>query len=152
MPTKQVDESPVYRLKVTLKDSSPPIWRRIEVRGSTTLARLHTILQIAMGWTDSHLHEFVVGDVRYGMRDIERDPLDRPKDERRVRLGTIVTGVNDRLRYEYDLGDGWVHELVVEKVSPPRRASAIPAASAASGRARRRMWAVSGGMGTSLRR
>ena len=118
MPTKQADESPVYRLKATLKESAPPIWRRIEVRGSTTLARLHTILQTVMGWTDSHLHEFVVGDVRYGMRDMEWDPLDPRKDERRARLGAIVAGVKDRFSYEYDLGDGWVHDIVVEQVSP----------------------------------
>jgi len=118
MPTKHVDGSPIYRLKVVLKESSPPIWRRIEVRGSTTLAHLHAILQIAMGWTDSHLHEFVVGDARYGMIDLEWDPLDRPKDERRARLGAIVTDAKDRFRYEYDLGDGWMHEVVVEQISP----------------------------------
>lgn len=118
MPTKQVDESPIYRLKVTLKDSSPPIWRCIEVRGGTPLARLHTILQIAMGWTDSHLHEFIVGDIRYGMVELAWDPLDRPKDERRARLGALLTTVNHRFRYDYDLGDGWVHDVVVEQISP----------------------------------
>ena len=118
MPTKQVDESPIYQLKLTLKHSAPPIWRRIAVRGSTTLARLHTILQIAMGWTDSHLHEFIIGDLRYGMRDLEWDPLDRPKDERRARLGTIVTGVKERFRYEYDLGKAGCMTMMVEQVFP----------------------------------
>jgi len=126
MPTRRVDESLIYRLKVTLMDSKPPIWRRVEVRGGTTLARLHTILQIVMGWTDSHLHEFVVGEGRYGMRDLEWDPLDRPKDERRARVGEIVTDVTDRFRYAYDLGDGWVHEVVVEKVSPAEASVRYP--------------------------
>nr|MBA3531439.1 plasmid pRiA4b ORF-3 family protein [Ardenticatenales bacterium] len=57
MPAKKADESPVYQLKVTLKGTKPPIWRRIQVRGSTTLGKLHRILQVVMGWTDSHLHQ-----------------------------------------------------------------------------------------------
>jgi hypothetical protein len=116
MVTQRGDASPVHQLKVTLTDITPPIWRRIHVRGSTSLARLHDMLQTVMGWTDSHLHEFVVGDVRYGMVEMEWDPLDRPKDERRVRLGQVVRAVKDRFRYEYDFGDGWEHEIVVEKI------------------------------------
>jgi hypothetical protein len=118
-PTRQTGRNPVYQLKVTLRDSKPPIWRRIQVRGNTSLSRLHDVLQIVMGWTDSHLHEFVVHDVRYGSSDLEWDPLDRPKDEQRVRLGQLVTRENDRFTYEYDFGDGWAHDIVVEKILPP---------------------------------
>lgn len=113
------DTHAVYQLKITLRDSTPPIWRRVQVRGNTSLSRLHAIIQIAMGWTDSHLHEFVIRDARYGMADMEWDPLERPRDERRVRLGQLVTRENDRFTYEYDFGDGWAHEIVVEKILPP---------------------------------
>jgi Plasmid pRiA4b ORF-3-like protein len=118
-PTTRTDTNPVYQLMITLRDSTPPIWRRVQVRGNTSLSRLHAILQIAMGWTDSHLHEFVVHDVHYGFPDMEWDPLARPKDERRVRLGQLVTREQDRFSYEYDFGDGWAHNIVVEQILPP---------------------------------
>lgn len=118
MPVRKSDESLVYQLKVTLKGSKPPIWRRIQVRGSTTLPKLHAILQIVMGWTDSHLHQFKVGDVYYGIPDPEWD-LDI-KSEHRIKVGEIVSAVKDRFVYEYDFGDSWEHEIVVEKVLPPQ--------------------------------
>jgi hypothetical protein len=105
----------IYQLKVTLRDSRPPIWRRIEVPANTSLSRLHAILQTAMGWTDAHLHSFVIRDTRYGDPDMEGDPLDQPKDERRVRVGQLVTAEGARFTYEYDFGDGWAHEIVLEK-------------------------------------
>ncbi|MBF0477705.1 MAG: plasmid pRiA4b ORF-3 family protein, partial [Deltaproteobacteria bacterium] len=73
----------VYRLKVTLKRSKPPIWRRLEVRSDTDLEMLHNILQIAMGWSNDHLHEFVIDDAYYSSRppgfdeddfDVEAEP------------------------------------------------------------------------------
>jgi hypothetical protein len=118
-PAPRTDTNPVYQLKITLQDSTPPIWRRVQVRGNTSLSRLHAILQVVMGWTDSHLHEFVIRDVRYGMADMEWDPLDRPRDERRVRLGQLLAREKDRFVYEYDFGDGWSHDILIEKIMPP---------------------------------
>ena len=56
----------VYQIKVTLKGSRPPIWRRIQVISDTTLAQLHRLLQCVMGWEDAHLSQFVVSGIRYG--------------------------------------------------------------------------------------
>ncbi len=117
MPSKKVDASPVYQLKVTLKDSKPPIWRCIQVRGSTTFARLHDILQITMGWTDSHLHQFIVRNEYYGVPNPGWDM--EVKDERRVKLEQLVAGVKDRFIYEYDFGDSWAHAILVEKMLTP---------------------------------
>ncbi|MFN8497976.1 MAG: plasmid pRiA4b ORF-3 family protein [Anaerolineae bacterium] len=114
IPTKRPDDSPVFQLKVTLRRSDPPIWRRILVRGSTTLYKLDLIIQIAMGWTNSHLHLFHVGDVVYGEPDPEWDA----KDERRAKLGQIVGQEGDQFVYEYDMRDSWQHEILVEKVLP----------------------------------
>lgn len=114
MPTKRVDDSPVFQLKVTLKGSQPPIWRRVLVRGSTTLYKLDAIIQLAMGWTNSHLHLFYVDDVIYGEPSPEWDA----RDERRVKLGQIVAQAGDGFVYEYDMGDGWRHDVVVEKALP----------------------------------
>ena len=60
---------PIYQVKVTLKGSKPPIWRRILVASDTRLGKLHRILQEVMGWTDSHLHQFIVGQTYYGVPD-----------------------------------------------------------------------------------
>lgn len=103
----------VYRLKVTLKDNRPPIWRRIEVPSDIKLGKLHQLLQEAMGWTDSHLHAFNIGDESYGVPDPEWGG--DTKSERNVRLDAVV-GEGDTFVYEYDFGDGWQHTLKVEKV------------------------------------
>lgn len=124
MPARKVDESPVYQLKVTLRGIRPPIWRRLQVRGSATLPKLHDAIQIAMGWTDSHLHLFNVGGVSYGVPDPDFD--DDVRSERRIKLGQIVYGAKDRFSYEYDFGDSWEHEILVEKVLPPDPAVHYP--------------------------
>ena len=83
-----VPSGPIYRIKVTLHDSKPLIWRRIEVLADILLSKLHTILQIAMGWTNSHLHQFYLPTpcgqpiTFYGMRDPGFDMEDM-LDERR---------------------------------------------------------------------
>jgi hypothetical protein len=126
MPTGQIDGSPVYQLLVTLRRSDQPIWRRIEVRGSTTLARLHTVLQIVMGWTDSHIHEFVVGEVRYGVPIMEWPPEERARNERRFRLDQIVATAGDRFVYDYDFGDAWHLDVLVEAVLLPAPGARYP--------------------------
>jgi Plasmid pRiA4b ORF-3-like protein len=106
----------VYQIKVTLKGSKPPIWRRIQVTSATTLAQLHRILQCVMGWESSHLYRFVVDGMEYGdpsmLEEIEGE------DARRVTLAALVQGAKDKLLYEYDFGDSWEHELRIEKVLP----------------------------------
>jgi len=117
MPARKTDESPVYQLKATLKQSKPPIWRRFQVRGSITLAKLHQVLQVVMGWTNSHLHQFTVGGVHYGVPDPQWDL--GMQSEQRVQLAQVLPQVKSRLVYKYDFGDSWAHELVVEKILPP---------------------------------
>jgi hypothetical protein len=108
--------APVYELRVALSWIEPPIWRRVQVPGDTTLAGLHRILQIVMGWHDSHLHEFRVGDDSYGDPEIEE--LDFiPED--RTRLDEVAPGPGARLLYQYDFGDSWEHEIEVEQVLDP---------------------------------
>jgi len=110
----------LYQLKVTLRDVHPPIWRRIQVWEDTTLAQLHRILQIAMGWEDYHLHEFRIGPDIYGVPDPDDDLYERPViDERRQRLRQLVPQVGISFEYVYDLGDNWRHELVLEEIALP---------------------------------
>ena len=70
MPTKKSAVPPeIYQLKVTLLGTSPPIWRRLLVPADVTLAQLHDVLQAAMGWEDDHMHEFSIGQRRFGRPD-----------------------------------------------------------------------------------
>jgi hypothetical protein len=116
----------IYQLKVTLKGSKPPIWRRFQVALDGTLADLHPILQRVLGWEDQHLHQFRVGRELFGVRD-PHDPFSADViDERRVRLSEVLPAEKAKLRYEYDFGDSWDHELVLEKILPPDPAAELP--------------------------
>jgi len=111
-------------MKVTLKGIQPPIWRRIQVASTTTLAQLHRVIQRVMGWEGSHLYQFVVGGREYSDPNMleEREG----EDARRVTLATLVRGEKDKLLYEYDFGDSWEHELLVEKILPLEKAKRYP--------------------------
>lgn len=88
------------------------------VPGHWNLGRVHTVLQCAMGWTDSHLHEFEVDGVRYG----EPDPASgsEVRREATARLHEVVPAVGARMLYTYDFGDDWRHEIVWTTASSRR--------------------------------
>jgi hypothetical protein len=116
-PAKVSDR--IYRLKVTLKDIKPPVWRRIEVP-DCTLGDLHEVIQTVMGWDDSHLHQFVVRGTYYGppAPDDFGFGMDMEvEDEDGVLLSQIVkVDRKVKFRYEYDFGDGWQHEIEFERI------------------------------------
>lgn len=105
-----------YQLKVSLVGAKPPIWRRLLIAGSTPLPLVHLAIQTAMGWTGSHLHQFVADGVVYGTAD---DGLDfgEPLDESRYKLSQLLRQEKDWLIYEYDFGDDWRHKITLEKIS-----------------------------------
>jgi hypothetical protein len=113
----------IYQLKITLRDSKPPIWRRVQVPADITLGRLHQVIQVAMGWSSSHLHQFRAG------RDYYSDPefqLDDARSERQVKLSKVAPREKSKLGYEYDFGDSWEHELLVEKILQPEPGARYP--------------------------
>ena len=110
---RQVKTGTVYQIKITLKDSKPPIWRRIQVSGETNLYKLHRILQKVMGWEDYHLHQFVIDKKKYAHPDAE---LEDVLDERKFKLTQLPLKENSVFIYEYDFGDSWDHELLAEKI------------------------------------
>jgi hypothetical protein len=118
--------SAIYQIKVTLEGSRPPIWRRIQAPGDISLPRLHAVLQIVMGWTNSHMHQFKAGGRYYGGPDPDFGDELKIVDERQVRLDQIAPNVKARFVYEYDFGDSWEHELVVEKIHPPEAGVQYP--------------------------
>lgn len=109
-----------YLLNVTLQEIRPAIWRRIRVAGDLTLRELHHILQIALGWTDSHLHEFEIDGKRYGMPDPQEDIGEPPLDEQNYRLNELLQK-GSHAEYLYDFGDDWRNEIVVEDEEPAKR-------------------------------
>lgn len=111
------------QLRIDLRFAKPPIWRRIVVPGDIRLDRLHDVLQVAMGWTNSHLHAFRRGNEEYTMPDPEAGTLGQMHgvsvfDERKYTLSALVAAEGDRFQYDYDFGDGWEHDLRVEAITP----------------------------------
>jgi Plasmid pRiA4b ORF-3-like protein len=102
-------------LRVELAGTAPLVWRRVMLDASNTFEDLHGAIQLAMGWEDYHLHEFRVGDVRIGIDDGEDDEGEETVDETTVSVGDLL-GVGAHFHYEYDFGDTWVHDIVVESI------------------------------------
>jgi hypothetical protein len=123
---KKQKESKIYQIRVTLKYSRPPIWRRIQVAGETTLHELHNILQRVMGWDDSHLHQFTIGDRTYGGSDYESGSAPKRRASGNLSLGEVVRHEKSKFIYEYDFGDSWRHVLLVEKILPPEEGVRYP--------------------------
>jgi hypothetical protein len=124
--TAGMREGDIAQIKVSLQDIEPTIWRRLEVPAEIKLSRLHVALQAAMGWQDYHLHAFRIGDIEYGVPDPDYEPMGVPlKDDRRATLRSLV-GVGESFVYEYDFGDGWEHEILVEAVLAPRPRTRYP--------------------------
>jgi len=114
----------VYQLKVTLAGVRPAVWRRLVVSSYATLKELHYILQVAMGWTDSHLHQFEAKGQLYGKPDPDFGPS--VKDETRLRLDQVLLREKESMLYEYDFGDSWTHQIVLEKILPPSPQLKVP--------------------------
>lgn len=105
----------VYQIKVTLKRTKPPIWRRLFVSSTVTLRGLHRILQTTMGWTNSHLHLFDNGIEEYSPAEFE---VEYAEDSGRVPLKKLLNKKNPKILYLYDFGDYWEHDIVLENVLP----------------------------------
>ena len=118
----------IFQLKVTLEESKPPIWRRILVPGDINLARFHDVLQIVMGWTNSHLHQFFSGGAMYGIPDDEfgGDYGFEMKDDSKYKLSQLLEKEKDSLQYEYDFGDAWGHKIILEKILPHDSSLKLP--------------------------
>lgn len=123
----------ILQLKIDLGGTKPSIWRRVLVEKTITFEVLHKIIQVVMGWTNSHLHEFTVQGIRIGQPLDEFDHVGGPAefdeeliDEATVTLESVVTDSIQKFDYTYDFGDSWEHTVVLEKRLPANAAITYP--------------------------
>lgn len=122
--TQKKKSTTIYQLKISLKYAKPPIWRRVTVPADFTLAELHGVIQIAMGWMGGHLHGFDAGYVTYG--ELDPDWPDDMEDEAGVKLNELLTEEKQKILYTYDFGDDWEHAIELEKILTSDTASPKP--------------------------
>lgn len=122
----------VLEFKITLRDIEPAIWRRVHVSDRSTMFDLHVAIQSAMGWKDHHLHVFRFPSldrrsVEIGLPDLLREPGDWPRIPGwSVDAETAFTDFGSSAQYEYDFGDGWIHDVVLQKVIPREHGIKLP--------------------------
>jgi hypothetical protein len=106
----------VHVLRVSLRDVEPEVWRRLAVKSDTPLPRLALLLEKAMGWGGYHMHVFDVGGVMFGVPD---EDFDNVINEKAAKLHHVLPSVGTSLRWDYDFGDGWEHDVVVAAIESP---------------------------------
>ncbi len=121
-----------YQLRIAIRGTKPPIWRRIIVPPSMKLDRLHDVIQTVMGWEDCHLHMFIKGRQRYSIPspwddDFRMPGMPRDIDERKYRISQLLKRAKDWITYEYDFGDSWEHRITLQKILPYDPAVRLPA-------------------------
>lgn len=124
---KDDEQVPSYVLHISLTFSDPLIWRRIQVPGTFTLAQLHDTIQQSMGWSDSHVHQFLVGKISYEPTIKTKLPREAKRfDEYKYKLHTLEEGMRFMFSYIYGAGEGWEHEIHLEEIIPPTRKLSHP--------------------------
>jgi len=122
----------VLQFKVTLLDVDPPVWRRLQVPEKYSFWDLHVAIQDAMGWLDCHLHEFRLAEPSSGAPIVVGIPDDEFESGRETMSGWEVPAIQflsepgQKARYEYDFGDGWEHEVLLEALSPAEDGAQYP--------------------------
>jgi hypothetical protein len=112
----------IFQIQITLKGLKPKIWRRILITSDTLLFDFHKIIQTIMGWTNSHLHQFIKNGrfytIIYEYEDFVEDVNNIDYRKKGLKVSDLLSGEKDKIKYEYDFGDGWVHDIILEKVLP----------------------------------
>ena len=119
----------IHELEITLLDVEPRIWRRFIVQSDITLAALHGVVQAVMGWTDSHLHQFITPDeTRYSLPSPFGDPDwdEGTSDARKVQVSGIFPAQGAQVLYEYDFGEGWRRIIEVVDIRAPKPREKVP--------------------------
>lgn len=103
-------------LDVTLKDSPRKVYRQLIVPSDLTLNHLGEILVRAVGWEGYHLNQFIAGKTYYAEPSDDDWMMDMQEDASKFTIGSLLNRVKSKIKWEYDFGDSWVHEItLVEK-------------------------------------
>lgn len=113
----------IYQLKINLAYMKPPVWRRIEVSSDISLEDLHMIIQVIMDWENSHLHQFIVGNMFY-MCPYEWN--DDYQDYTGILLKDVLNKEKDKMMYKYDFGASWKHIILLEKIKEEEKGVKYP--------------------------
>jgi len=131
-PPQATATTTVHRVKISLRDAKPSVWRRLEVPSDLPLGLLHEVLQTAFGWFDCHPHQFETACGDFG--DPAQDGFwSRRADESAATLAQVAPDRREKVSYVYDFGDDWRHDLVVESVAPAAPGVRYPRCTAAEG-------------------
>lgn len=121
----------IYQLKIVLLGISPMIWRRIKVSSDSTIADLHYIIQIAMGWKEEHLHQFLIHGVHYGISYPGTGGFMGNAHE--IKLSKFGFREREKFSYEYDFNCSWKHQIRVEAILSEEQQQVLPICTAGKG-------------------
>ncbi|CAN5569204.1 hypothetical protein BH23BAC1_BH23BAC1_45630 [soil metagenome] len=110
----------IYQIQIALKRVKPKIWRRVLVPSDLLLSSFHKVIQTTMGWTNSHLHQFIKGGKHYIKKFPDDDLWDDTYqvDYKKMKISNLLKAEKEHINYEYDFGDGWIHQITLEKIFP----------------------------------
>ncbi len=110
----------IFQIQIALKGFKPKIWRRILIPSDFLLSDFHLIIQITMGWTNSHLHQFIINRTFYTQRMQDDDLWDEMDnvDYKKMKISDLLKKEKEKIVYEYDFGDSWEHDIILEKILP----------------------------------
>ncbi len=111
----------IYQIQIALKGFKPKIWRRVLISSDTPMYRFHEVIQVSMGWEGGHLHQFEKNGIFYSTK-MEGDDMWGEMDTvdyKKLKVSHLLKQEKDKMRYEYDFGDSWEHDIILEKILEP---------------------------------
>lgn len=121
----------VLQLRISLRGLSPPVWRRVLIPEHTTLGQLHDVIQVLMGWTDEHLHQFTIRGWRYG--EAHEGVLQFSTVANALELAAFGLREHEGFIYVYDFNAWWRHDIRVERRTLRQRPGPLPRCVAGCG-------------------
>ncbi len=118
----------VYQIQIALNGSNPKIWRRVLVPSDMLLSDLHKVIQTVMGWTNSHLHQFIKDKTFYLLKRDDNDFWGEMNDidYSDIKISDLLKKEKDKMVYEYDFGDSWEHNIILEKINTADENETLP--------------------------
>ncbi len=118
----------IYQVQISLKGFKPKIWRRLLIPSDLLLSDFHKIIQTSMGWTNSHLHQFIKNKTFYTRKMADDDLWYEMNnvDYQNMKVSDLLKKEKEKINYEYDFGDSWEHEIILEKVLPNDQKTQLP--------------------------